>query len=78
MKTKELIALKNKYLKAKDKLWQFNNIIINSLYDEDIRETSEFFDCEVTLMDMIEDKLAVIELKLEDAAARALTGLEAE
>jgi len=78
MKTKELIALKNKYLKAKDKLWQFNNIIINSLYDEDIRETSEFFDCEVTLMDMIEDKLAVIELKLEDAAACALTGLEAE
>lgn len=78
MKTKELIALKNKYLKAKDKLEQFNDVVINSLDDEDIRDTSEFFDCEVTLMDMIEDKLEVIELKLEDAAACALTGLEVE
>ena len=85
MKTeiKKLRVLKNKYLKAYNLLCKFTDHVVDSLDCEkelrltDIRESPEFFDCEVTLMVKIENKLAALEAKLEDAEACALTGLEA-
>ena len=77
-KIKKLNTLRNKYIKARKQLIRFNKTIINELHKEDIRETSEFFDCEVTLIDMIENKINIINNKIEDIQACNLTGLEAE
>ena len=77
-KIKKLNTLRNKYIKARKQLIRYNKTIINELHKEDIRETSEFFDCEVTLIDMIENKINIINNKIEDIQACNLTGLEAE
>ena len=77
-KVKKLNTLRNKYIKARKQLIRFNKTIINELHKEDIRETSEFFDCEVTLIDMIENKINIIDNKIEDIQACNLTGLEPE
>ena len=77
-KIKKLNTLRNKYIKARKQLIRFNKTIINELHKEDIRETSEFFDCEVTLIDMIENKINIIDNKIEDIQACNLTGLEPE
>ena len=76
-KIKKLNTLRNKYIKAYKQLKKFNATIIN-IDCEDIRESSEFFDCEVTLIDMIENKINIIDNKIEDIQACNLTGLEAE
>ena len=73
-----ILGLRNKYIKARKQLIRFNKTNINELQKEDIRETSEFFDCEVTLIDMIENKINIINNKIEDIQACNLTGLEAE
>ena len=67
-KIKKLNTLRNKYIKARKQLIRFNKTIINELHKEDIRETSEFFDCEVTLIDMIENKINIIDNAAIEAA----------
>ena len=78
LRIKRLKTLRNKYIKAHKQLIRFNKTIINELYNEDIREASEFFDCEVTLIDMLENKINIIDNKIEDIQVCNLIGLETE
>ena len=74
---KKLNTLRNKYIKARKQLISFNKTVINQL-DDDIRETSEFFDCEVTLIDLLDDKINLLGFKIEELEACNLTGLTPE
>ena len=78
MKLKKLKTLKKKYIKAHKQLIRFNKTVINELHEEDIRETSVFFDCEVTLYDIFENKINHINRQIEEIQACNLTGLECE
>ena len=75
---KKLETLKSKYIKARNQLIRFNKTIINNLGAESIRESSEFFDCEITLIEMLDKKISIIEANIEDIHACNLTGLETE
>ena len=75
---KKLNTLRNKYIKAYNQLFRFNRTIVNTFDNEDIRHTSEFFDCEITLMDMLENKITIIENRIEEIQACNLTSLGSE
>ena len=77
-KKERLETLKSKYVKARNQLIRFNKTIINNLGAESIRESSEFFDCEITLIEMLDKKISIIEANIEDIHACNLTGLETE
>ena len=78
MELKKLKTLKKKYIKAQNQLIRFNKTVINELTYEDVRDTSEFFDCEVTLYDIFENKINHINRQIEEIQACNLTGLECE
>ena len=71
---KKLMALKKKYIKALTHLARFNASIITDLGSEEIRGTSEFFDCEITLVDMIQEKIISLNWKIDEIQACNLAG----